>query len=96
MPPIRKLGFLTESQLDQALEKLHHAKFPMYRAKVYDLVGLSKKQQENARGFLNNGIASVTYQLTNDLSIHILELRSNRATPISAGKSHPLDLFPRE
>jgi hypothetical protein len=78
-PPVRKAECLTLAQLDQALERLRFAKFPMSREKIYDLVGFSKEQRTKYVIFgAMEGIASVTHQLTSDGEVHFLEIRGKK------------------
>jgi hypothetical protein len=79
-PPIRKSEFLTEAQLDAALERLRSAKFPMSRSKIYDLVGLSKEQRNNFATLQNcaDKTALVMHDLTRDGIKHILEIRGQK------------------
>ena len=79
-PPIRKSVFLTEAQLDAALERLRSAKFPMSRNKIYDLVGLAKAQRNNFDTLKNSAekTALVMHELTRDGLNHILEIRGQK------------------
>ena len=79
-PPVRPSALLTEARLDQALEMLRRAKFPVDASKLFEIIGFTKEQQ-NRPALFGSGADGPhrIYELTGPPIVHLLDIQEDEA-----------------